>query len=34
VFDGLPSELIAQSGGLSLEQAFLKLCPSTRNSAA
>ena len=27
VFDGLPSELIAQSGGLSLEQAFLKLCP-------
>jgi ABC-2 type transport system ATP-binding protein len=27
VFDGLPSELIAQSGSLSLEQAFLKLCP-------
>ncbi len=31
VFDGLPSELIAQSGGLSLEQAFLQLCPATRN---
>lgn len=30
-FDGLPSELIAQSGGLSLEQAFLKLCPSAPN---
>ena len=27
VFDGQPAELIAQSGGLSLEQAFLKLCP-------
>jgi ABC-2 type transport system ATP-binding protein len=26
VFDGPPSELIAQSGGLGLEQAFLKLC--------
>jgi ABC-2 type transport system ATP-binding protein len=33
VFDGLPSALIAQSGGLSLEQAFLKLCPATRNGA-
>ena len=31
VFDGLPSELIAQSGGLSLEQAFLKLCQGGRN---
>jgi ABC-2 type transport system ATP-binding protein len=31
VFDGLPSELIAQSGGLSLEQAFLKLCPPARS---
>lgn len=28
LFDGTPSELIAQSGGLSLEQAFLRLCPS------
>jgi ABC-2 type transport system ATP-binding protein len=26
VFDGLPSELIAHSGGVSLEQAFLTLC--------
>jgi ABC-2 type transport system ATP-binding protein len=34
VFDGLPSGLIAQSGGLSLEQAFLQLCPSTRNAKA
>ena len=31
VFDGVPSELIAQSGGLSLEQAFLKLCQSSRS---
>jgi ABC-2 type transport system ATP-binding protein len=31
VFDGAPAALIAQSGGLSLEQAFLALCPSTRN---
>jgi ABC-2 type transport system ATP-binding protein len=31
VFDGLPAELVAQSGGLSLEQAFLKLCPASRN---
>lgn len=30
VFDGLPSELVAQSGGLSLEQAFLQLCQSSR----
>ncbi len=28
-FDGLPAELMAQSGGLSLEQAFLKLCPQS-----
>jgi ABC-type Na+ transport system ATPase subunit NatA len=27
VFDGQPAELIARSGGLSLEQAFLNLCP-------
>lgn len=27
VFDGTPTALIAQSGGLSLEQAFLQLCP-------
>lgn len=32
VFDGLPSELLARFGGLSLEQAFLKLCPAARNS--
>jgi ABC-2 type transport system ATP-binding protein len=31
VFDGPPAELMAQSGGLSLEQAFLKLCPALRN---
>ena len=31
VFDGVPSELIAQSGGLSLEQAFLKLCQGGRS---
>jgi ABC-2 type transport system ATP-binding protein len=30
VFDGLPSDLIALSGGLSLEQAFLKLCQGGR----
>jgi ABC-2 type transport system ATP-binding protein len=29
VFDGLPAALIAQSGGLSLEQAFLALCKSS-----
>jgi ABC-2 type transport system ATP-binding protein len=29
-FDGLPSGLIAQSGGLSLEQAFLQLCQGPR----
>ncbi len=29
VFDGTPAQLMAQSGGLSLEQAFLNLCPST-----
>jgi ABC-2 type transport system ATP-binding protein len=34
VFDGLPSELVAQSGGLALEQAFLTLCPGPRNGAA
>jgi ABC-2 type transport system ATP-binding protein len=36
VFDGVPSELIAQSGGLSLEQAFLQLCQaraSTRTTS-
>ena len=33
-FDGRPAELIAQSGGLSLEQAFLKLCPGMRKGAA
>jgi ABC-2 type transport system ATP-binding protein len=27
VFDGTPEALVAQSGGLSLEQAFLALCP-------
>ena len=32
VFDGLPSQLIEQSGGLSLEQAFLQLCPGTRKA--
>lgn len=31
VFDGVPAALIAQSGGLSLEQAFLQLCPGPRN---
>jgi ABC-2 type transport system ATP-binding protein len=31
VFDGPPAELMAQSGGLSLEQAFLRLCPALRN---
>jgi ABC-2 type transport system ATP-binding protein len=31
VFDGIPAELIAQSGGLSLEQAFLKLCQGGRS---
>ncbi len=30
VFDGTPADLIAQSGGLSLEQAFLKLCQGSR----
>jgi ABC-2 type transport system ATP-binding protein len=34
VFDGPPALLIEQSGGLSLEQAFLKLCPGTRNGPA
>jgi len=34
VFDGLPSELIAQSGGLSLEQAFLTLCPQGKGRGA
>ena len=34
VFDGTPAELMAQSGGLSLEQAFLKLCPGTGNGKA
>ena len=34
VFDGLPSELIAQSGGLSLEQAFLRLCPGAPQAGA
>jgi ABC-2 type transport system ATP-binding protein len=34
VFDGTPAELMAQSGGLSLEQAFLQLCPPARNGAA
>ena len=29
-FDGLPDELIARSGGLGLEAAFLGLCQSTR----
>lgn len=32
LFDGEPAELIAQSGGLGLEQAFLKLCSSQRNA--
>jgi ABC-2 type transport system ATP-binding protein len=31
VFDGIPADLIAQSGGLSLEQAFLKLCQGSRS---
>ena len=30
VFDGAPADLVAQSGGLSLEQAFLKLCQGNR----
>ena len=34
VFDGTPAELMAQLGGLSLEQAFLKLCPGTGNGKA
>jgi ABC-2 type transport system ATP-binding protein len=34
VFDGTPAELMAQSGGLSLEQAFLKLCPGAPNGKA
>jgi ABC-2 type transport system ATP-binding protein len=34
LFDGLPSELMAQSGGLSLEQAFLKLCQGSGKAAA
>jgi hypothetical protein len=30
-FDGRPVDLIAQSGGLTLEQAFLALCkPATK----
>ena len=29
VFDGLPQSLIDQSGATHLEQAFLRLCPST-----
>jgi ABC-2 type transport system ATP-binding protein len=31
VFDGTPADLMAQSGGLSLEQAFLKLCQGGRS---
>ncbi len=31
VFDGTPAALMQQSGGLSLEQAFLQLCPSPPN---
>ena len=31
VFDGTPAQLMVQSGGLSLEQAFLKLCPASGN---
>ena len=34
VFDGPPAELIAQSGGLSLEQAFLTLCPQGKGRGA
>jgi len=33
-FDGPPAELIAQSGGLSLEQAFLTLCPQGKGRGA
>lgn len=29
LFDGLPEALVAQAGGGTLEQAFLRLCPST-----
>lgn len=31
VFDGTPDALMAQAGGASLEQAFLKLCPAAPN---
>lgn len=33
VFDGEPQALIAQSGGLSLEQAFLALCEATPSAS-
>lgn len=33
VFDGSPAALVAQSGGLSLEQAFLQLCPALPRAA-
>jgi len=31
VFDGTPAALVEQSGGLSLEQAFLALCPGRQS---